>query len=163
VPGGKYEVLIAASSQDIRLRGCVEIAGETLKIPEWQNGSWYATLSGNPSREEWEKAMGHSVSIVPEAKKGQYTMDNSCLEMKDSSFIMKIQYKVTENIIAKSFGGKKDYSEPAFKMMMACATDCPLRAVVINGSGAMSDSLAKGLLEMANGHYIRGIKAMLKR
>ncbi len=163
VPGGNYEVLLAASSEDIRLRGSIEIAGETVKIPKWQKGSWYETLSGNPTREEWEKAMEHSVAIVPEAKKGQFTMDNSCLEMKDSSFIMKIQYKVTENIIAKSFGGKKDYSDPSFKMMMVCATDCPLRASVISSGGVMSDSLAQGLLEMANGHYVRGIKAMLKK
>lgn len=163
VPGGSYEVLLAASSQDIWLRGFVDVAGETLKIPEWQAGSWYETLSGRPSREGWEKVLGHSVPIRPEAKKGQFTLDNSCLEMKDSSLIMKIQYKVTENIIAKSFGGKKDYSDMAFKMMMVCATDCPLRATVISSGGAVSDSLAQGLLEMANGHYIRGIKAMLKR
>ena len=163
VPGGKYEVLIAASSQQIRLSGCIEVAGESMEALSWQIESWYETLSGNPSRAEWEKVMGHSVAIVPEAKKGQFTMDNSCLEMKDSSLIMKIQYKVTERIIAKSFGGKKDYSDPAFKMMMVCATDCPLRATIISAGGAMSDSLAKGLLEMANGHYIRGIKAMLEK
>lgn len=163
VPGGKYEVLLAASSRDIRLRGFVEIEGETVKPSRWQTGSWYRTLSGKPSREEWEMAMGHAVAIVPEAKKGQFTMDNSCWEMKSSSLIMKIQYKVTENIIAKSFGGKKDYSDPAFKMMMVCATDCPLRASVISAGGSMSDSVAQGLLDMANGHYIRGIKAMLKK
>ena len=163
VPGGSYEVLLAASAQDIRLRGFAEVAGETIKLPEWQKGSWYETLSGEPSRGEWEKAIGHSVPILPEAKKGQFTLDNSCLEMKDSSLIMKIQYKVTENIIAKSFDGKKDYSDPSFKMMMVCATDCPLRATVISSGGTMSDSLAQGLLEMANGHYIRGIKAMLKK
>ena len=163
VPGGSYEVLLAASAQDIRMRGFAEVAGETIKLPEWQKGSWYETLSGEPSRGEWEKAIGHSVPILPEAKKGQFTLDNSCLEMKDSSLIMKIQYKVTENIIAKSFDGKKDYSDPSFKMMMVCATDCPLRATVISSGGTMSDSLAQGLLEMANGHYIRGIKAMLKK
>lgn len=183
VPGGKYEVLLAASSRDIRLRGIVFVTspqsgfsirpaeagenstgneGETLKVPEWQRGSWYETLSGSPSREEWEGVMGHSVVIIPEAKKGQFTMDNSCLEMKTSSLIMKIQYKVTEKIIAKSFGGKKDYSDPAFKMMMVCATDCPLRSVVISSGGIVTDSLAQGLLEMANGHFIRGIKAMLR-
>ncbi|MDE7249542.1 MAG: glycoside hydrolase family 3 C-terminal domain-containing protein, partial [Lachnospiraceae bacterium] len=163
VPGGRYEVFLAASSQDIRLRGFIEIAGESLTVPEWQTGSWYETLADNPSREEWEKVMGHSVAIVSEEKKGQFVLDNSCLEMKDSSLVMKIQYKVTENIIAKSFGGKKDYSDPAFKMMMICATDCPLRSVVICSGGSVSDSLAKGLLEMANGHYIRGIIAMLKK
>lgn len=162
VPEGNYEVQIAASSRDIRLRGFIGIAGETVKASEWQTGSWYETLSGSPSREEWERAMGHPVAVVPEAKKGEFTMDNSCLEMRDSSFIMKIQYKVTESIMAKSFGGKKDYSDPAFKMMMVCATDCPMRAVIISSGGAVSDSLARGLLEMANGHYIRGIKAMLK-
>ena len=162
IPGGRYEILLAASSRDIRLRGLIEVAGESLEVAEWQQGSWYETLSGSPSREEWERAMGHSVAIPPEARKGQFTMDNSCLEMRGSSFVMKIQYKVMENIIAKSFGGKKDYSDPAFKMMMVCATDCPLRACVICSGGVMSDSLAQGLLEMANGHFIRGIKAMLK-
>ena len=163
VPGGRYDVFLAASSQDIRLRGFIETEGESLTVPEWQAGSWYETLAGNPSREEWEKVMGHSVAIVSEEKKGQFVLDNSCLEMKDCSLVMKIQYKVTENIIAKSFGGKKDYSDPAFKMMMICAVDCPLRAVVICSGGTVSDSLAKGLLEMANGHYIRGIISMLKK
>ena len=163
VPGGKYEVLLAASSRDIRLRGSVEVKGEEVKQTKWQPGSWYRTLSGTPSREEWEMAMGHAVAIAPEVKKGHFTMDNSCYEMKGSSLIMKIQYKITENLIARSFGGKKDYSDPAFKMMMVCATDCPLRASVISAGGSMSDSMAQGLLEMANGHYIRGIKAMLKK
>lgn len=38
---------------------------------------------------------------------------------------------------------------------------CPLRAAVINSGGTMNDSLAKGLLQMANGHYLKGIAAML--
>ena len=94
-------------------------------------------------------------------KKGHFTLDNTCMEMKDSSVVMKIQYKVTENIIAKSYGGKKDMSNPSYRMTLICAVDCPLRAAVINSGGAMNDSLAKGLLQMANGHYLKGIAAML--
>ena len=134
-----------------------------MPVPAWQAGSWYETLQGTPSHQEWEKVMGHPVSQLPEPKKGQFTLDNTCMEMKDSSLVMKIQYKVTEGIIAKSFGGKKDYSDPAFKMMMICATDCPLRATVISAGGSMTDQLAQGLLEMANGHMIRGVRAMLKK
>ena len=67
--------------------------------------------------------------------------------------MMKIQYKVTEGIIAKSFGGKHDMSDPAFKMMMVCATDCPMRSVVISSGGAMNDTLAKFMLLMANGIF----------
>lgn len=94
-------------------------------------------------------------------KKGHFTLDNTCMEMKDSSVVMKIQYKVTENIIAKSYGGKKDMSNPSYRMTLICAVDCPLRAAVINSGGTMNDSLAKGLLQMANGHYLKGIAAMV--
>ncbi len=163
IPDGIYTIQIGASSRDIRLEQTMEISGEEIPIPAWQTGSWYETLADTPSHEEWEKLMGHPVSIIPEPKKGQFTMDSTCMEMKEHSLVMKIQYKVTENIIAKSFGGKKDLSDPSYKMMLTCSTDCPLRSTVISGGGAMSDSLAQGLLHMANGHYIKGIAAMLKK
>lgn len=163
IPGGTYKIQIAASSWDICLEEAIEISGEEISAPAWQQGSWYETLSGKPSREAWEKLMGHPVPVIPEPRKGQFTMDSTCMEMKDHSFVMKIQYMVTENIIAKGFGGKKDLSDPSYKMMLTCATDCPMRSVIISGGGAMSDSLAQGLLHMANGHYIKGICAMLKK
>lgn len=163
VPTGTYTVQVGASSQDIRLAESIEIIGEKVAVPAWQTGGWYESLSGEPSREEWEKLMGHPVPVQAEPKKGQFTMDNTCMEMKDHSLVMKIQYMVTENIIAKSFGGKKDMSDPAYRMMLTCAVDCPMRAVIISGGDAMSDSMAAGLLHMANGHFIKGIAAMLKK
>lgn len=160
IQSGTYGVWVGSSSRDNRLKTEIPVSGEQLPAPTWQAGSWYETLSGTPSREKWEALMGHPVSILPEPKKGSFTMDNSCLEMKDSSLMMKIQYKVTENIIAKDFGGKKDLSDPAYRMTRTCATDCPLRAVIINSGGSMSDSMAAGLLHMANGHYLKGLKCI---
>ncbi len=163
IPGGSYLVQIGASSRDIRLEQAVAIPGDEIIAPAWCAGSWYETLDGKPGREEWEKLMGHPVPIVPEPKKGQFTMDSTCMEMKDHSLVMKIQYRVTEAIIARGFGGKKDMSDPSYRMMITCATDCPMRSVVISGGGLMSDSLAQGLLHMANGHYLKGLVAMLKK
>ena len=163
VPEGDYTVMAAGSSADIRLSQKIHVCGEMVAAPEWQSGSWYETLSGLPQRSEWEKLMGHSVPVEAEPKKGHFTLDNSCYEMKDSSLVMKIQYKVTENIIAKSYGGKKDLSNPAYRMTLTCAVDCPLRAAAISSGGAMSDALMNGLLYMANGHYFKGIAAMLKK
>ena len=160
IPGGTYTVQIGASSRDIRLKGEIEVSGESIPAPDWQAGSWYETLEGEPNRAEWEKLMGHPIPILPEPKKGQFTMDNSCMEMKDSSLIMKIQYKVTENIIAKNFEGKKDLSDPSYRMMLICATDCPLRSVIISSSGSMTDSMAAGLLHMANGQFLKGLKCI---
>ena len=163
IPGGAYTVMLGSSSRDIRLRAGIEVSGEALPAPAWQAGSWYESLKGVPGREEWEKLMGHPVAILPDPKKGSFTMDNSCMEMKNGSLVMKIQYKVTENIIAKDFDGKKDLSDPAFRMMLISSTDCPMRAVIINSGGMMNDSLAAGLLHMANGHFLKGLAAMLKK
>jgi beta-glucosidase len=165
IPGGEYTIEIGSSSRDIRLSETITVDGESVPAEEWQAGSWYERPVGLPSREGWEKLMGRKIPLSTEPQKGFFTMDNSCMEMKDRSLIMKIQYKVTEGIVAKGFGGKRDMSDPAFKMMMLSATDCPMRSVVISSSGAMNDSLAKFMLFMANGIFskiknlIMGLKA----
>lgn len=161
IPGGTYRILACASSRDIRLEMELDIAGETLFVPYWQAENWYETLNGQPGREDWEKLMGHPVPVQPEPKKGSFTMDSSCAEMKDRSLIMKIQYNVTANIVAKSFGGKKDLNNPDYRMTLLCATDCPLRSVIVNSNGSMSDAMAEGFLHFANGHILRGFKAFL--
>lgn len=163
IPAGTYGILVGASSREIRLQTELTVRGEKIAVPEWQHGSWYETLEGTPTREAWEKLMGYPVALVPEPKKGSFTMDSTCMEMRDSSFVMKIQYKVTENIVAKSFGGKKDLSDPAYRMMLTCATDCPMRSVVISSGGIMKESLAQGMLHMANGRWLKGIAAVLKK
>ncbi len=163
VPEGTYTVMAGSSCEDIRLSREIHIDGENLAVPKWQKESWYETLKGLPTRSDWEKLMGHAVPLAAESKKGHFTLDNSCYEMKDSSLVMKIQYKVTENIIAKSYGGKKDMFNPAYKMTLTCAVDCPLRAAAICSGGVMSDAVMNGMLHMANGHYFKGIAAMLKR
>ena len=161
IPSGEYLIEIGSSSRDIRLSGSITLLGENVKssCPD----SWYHTLKGNPTREEWEKLMGHSVPLSMEPKKGEFTMDNSCLEMKKYSLMMKIQYMVTRSIISKGIDGKKDMSNPTYKMMITSAVDCPMRSAVINSGGMMGESLARGMVLMANGKLLRGIAAMMKK
>ena len=161
IPAGEYVIEIGSSSRDIRLSQSITVSGEevTSTCPD----SWYHNLVGSPTREEWEGLMGHSVPLSVEPKKGEFTMDNSCMEMKGSSLMMKIQYLVTKSIISKGIEGKKDMTNPAFKMMLISATDCPMRSVVINSGGMMSESVARGMLLMANGKFFKGIAAMMKK
>lgn len=79
------------------------------------------------------------------------TMDNSVEEMKDFSLIMRIMYKAVEKTVAKGFGGKADYENPDFRMMMASSAGSPLRSMQI--SGGMKGGIMSGILEMANGHF----------
>ena len=159
IPGGEYVIEIGSSSRDIRLSESITVSGENVvsNCPD----SWYHTLQGIPTREEWEKLMGHSVPPSREPKKGEFTMDNTCLEMKKYSFLLQIQYLVTKSIISKGIDGKKDMSNPTYRMMLTSAVDCPMRSVVINSGGMMSESVARGMVLAANGKFIRGILAMI--
>ena len=152
VPAGRYHLSIGG------LTVAVSRDGEALPAPAWQAGGWYESCRGKPSRTEWERMLGRHYQ-PPVLQKGRFTMDNTVEEMKDFSLIMRILYRIVESVIAKGFGGKKDYENPEFRMMMASSVGGPLRGMQI--SGGMKDGVAQGLLEMANGRCIRGICKML--
>ena len=92
-------------------------------------------------------------------KRAAFTMDNTVMEMKDDSLMMKIINKTVEKKIAKGFGGKADYSDPSFHMMMASAADASLFGMKINGG--MKNGVLEGMLEFADGNPLRGIYRMM--
>lgn len=153
VPAGRYVIHVGG------LSAAVEKGGEALPAPSWQAGSFYKSCRGKPARGEWERLLGHPYT-PPVLKKGYFTMDNTVEEMKDFSLVMKIMYKATESVIAKGFGGKKDYDDPDFRMMMAASAGSPLRSMQI--SGGLKDGLMQGLLDMANGHCLRGVLKLIR-
>ena len=162
MPEGQYRIEVGASSQDIRLSHNMYVQGVQIQKPAWQAGSWYETLKGTPSRETWEKLMGRRGPIAAEPKKGEFTMDNTCLEMKPYSLVMKILYVFTKLFINRGFKGERTMDNPAYRMMITQALDCPLRAMVICGGGVFSERLAKCLLYIANGQFFRAIRAMFR-
>ena len=153
VPGGAYTICIGGLSAPI------EKSGETLPAPAWQGGSWYEHCIGKPNQTDWEAMLGQKYA-PPVLRKGSFTMENTVEEMKSYSLIMKIMYKATERIIAKGNGGKIDYENPNFRMQMASSAGGPLRSMMI--SGGIKGGVFPGLLEMANGHFFRGIWKMVK-
>lgn len=163
VPAGSYEICIGASVADIRLHAALNVDGVSLAAPDWQKGSWYETLQGLPTDAEFEKLCGSPLQSDPEPKKGAFTMEHSTMELKDISAVMMQMFKGTEATIAKSFGGKADYSDPTFKMMVMSGADAPLRAAVLSSCGAFPANLAEGMLAMANGHPLNGVKKIIKK
>lgn len=158
-----YRAEIGASSEDIRLSYDISVEGEALPAPAWQKGSWYEDPAGWPSDREFERLYGGPVMKEPEIRKGAFTMEMSTMEMKDSSLVMKGLFKATEKTMAQAFGGRADYSDPAFKMMVISGADSPLRAAVLSGGGAFPAHVAEGMLEMANGHFLKGLRKMGKK
>ncbi|MBO5253629.1 MAG: glycosyl hydrolase, partial [Clostridia bacterium] len=92
-------------------------------------------------------------------KKGSFTMDNTVMEMMDYSLIMKLFFVGVEMTVARGFGGKKDYENPEFRMLINASAGAPLRSMQI--SGGIKGGIMPGLLEMANGHFLKGIWKMI--
>ena len=153
IPSGTYTIQVAGLSEQI------DINGEILEVADDQKGLWYETCAGKPNQKDWETMLGKKY-VAPVLKKGCFTMDNTVIEMKDYSLIMKIMFKAVEATIAKGFGGKKDYENPDFRMLMNSSAGSPLRTMQI--SGGMKGGVLPGMLEMANGHVFRGIWKMIK-
>ena len=153
VPAGRYTVSIGGLTADI------EKSGEALPIPPWQGGSWYEHCTGKPNQADWEAMLGRKYT-PPILKKGSFTMDNTVMEMKDHSLIMKIMFKAVEATVAKGFCGKKDYENPEFRMLINSSAGSPLRSMQI--SGGMKGMLLPGMLDIANGHFFHGIRRIIK-
>ena len=162
VPRGKYKIMLGSSVKDIRLEAGIEIDGEDVKTPEILCGTFYEKPAGKPTEEDFIKLYG-KLPDDKEPQKGEYTMDSTCLEMKDKSVVMKLQHALTRSLTSKVTGVKKDENNAAYKMMVTSAVDCPMRALVIHGAGRLKESFVRGLLDMANGHFFKGIKRMTRK
>ena len=153
IPGGRYTIEIGGLTAEL------PIDADTVKErPELIN-SWYQHPHGTPSQSEWEKLIGRPYHET-KPQKGAFTMENTVMEMRDQSLVMRIMYHAVESVVAKGFDGKKAYDDPDFRMMMAAAADCSMSSSQINGG--IRDGIMQGMVEMANGHYLRGILRMIR-
>lgn len=82
IPGGVYTVMVGSSGESLPLTARVEKEAVSLSAPEVP--VWYFAPKGKPSHADFEALVGHSVTEKP-LKKGEFTMENSVMEMKDHS------------------------------------------------------------------------------
>ena len=158
VPSGDYAICIGKNSHEMCLKKEVSIdmdeVTDSATLPKW-----YRTLMGVPARQDFEVLLGRRI-VDSSIKKGQFSKENTIMEMKDHSLIMKLVYFGFETVMARKYGGR-DYSNPTFKMMMTTAMDCSVSGMQINGG--IKGYVLQGLVEIANGRFFKGIQLMFKK
>ena len=160
VMSGVYRILIGASSRDVRLQADVNVHGVSARSV---NGiaPWYVELAGTVTQNDFESLLGRRIEVVPVKRKGEYTLECSFQDMKES-FIIKQVIKWIERTIAKSFGGV-DYSDPTFKMIIASSISTPLKNLSQLSPESMPRNVTVGLVHLANGRILRGILALMNK
>lgn len=139
VPGGVYAAEIGT------LRVQIVKDGSPVPAPAWQEKSWYGTLRGTPTHEEWETLLGRRFISRP-AKKGEFTMDTTLLEARESSRFMRVLCGAIELYLHLRYRSRND---PAYRMLLSTALQSSIRSIAINA--AIPEPPIRLLLRIANG------------
>lgn len=160
VDSGEYAIQIGASSRDIRLTRSVTVHGAkpnpaiNADVPAYCDPGCVWPVP----KEQFERVLGHPVP--PERSIRPFTA-NSTLGEVQASFAGRMFYKMIQKNMAKQFGGGDSEGMEEFtKIIDAMLEDMPIRQLAMMSGGAMTPAVVAGLVEMMNGHYLRGLKKM---
>jgi beta-glucosidase len=161
IPEGTYRISIGASSRDIRLSRDVIIRGKRLQKDSASQAAWYTSLQGKPTQADFEALLGRPIEPHHKPQKGGYTLNSSFREMQ-KSLPIRIMLWTIERAVAKGFGGV-DYSNPNFRGIIEITSTNPLKSMVTASGGLFGLNIAQGLVDMANGHFIKGLRSFLRK
>ncbi|MDE6869654.1 MAG: fibronectin type III-like domain-contianing protein, partial [Clostridia bacterium] len=155
---GEYNILIGASSRDIKLQGVIQVKfdQEEKKIPDYQSicPCYYdiAHYDEIPS-EQFAKLYGGDIPVNADTKRGYFDYNTTIGELK-VCLIGKLIVKVAPSII-KSQVPNADIT--TMMMLKQGMEEMPLRGLVGISSGLIHTSLIDGMLMWGNKKYLRGI------
>ncbi|MDO4182314.1 MAG: glycoside hydrolase family 3 C-terminal domain-containing protein [Coriobacteriia bacterium] len=157
VPGGAYALEVGASCEDIRLRESVTLEGAPMPAPP---AVWYGAPSGKPTQQDFRALYGREIPVEI-FRRGTYTHNETVLEMMQTSWVMRIVYRIVHRYTKKGFPGNVDESNPEFAMMLSASVDCSLSCMKMFCS--FDTTVIDGLLDIANGHYLTGWRKVIFR
>jgi len=160
VEAGAFEILVGASSHDIRLTATVQVESDHSPDPVPDPvglAPYYFFPKGAPvSQETFERLLGRVVPGPGVAGQKPYTLNTPIADMLDST-LGRLLGRIMDWQIKSMF--KHDPDNPNALMVAASAWESPFRSITMGG---FTFEMLDGLLLMINGKFIRGLWALLK-
>ncbi|MEV3964247.1 glycoside hydrolase family 3 C-terminal domain-containing protein [Nocardia sp. NPDC050193] len=158
VERGDYELRVAAGSRDIRLTAVVSIDG--VEPRPATVAEWYHRPAGPPTLADFLTVHEPFPPVVAPGR-GTFDLNSSLFDIKDASPVCRLLFRGVERTVARHAGGRVDYRDVQFRMLMHSAAGLPLRNMTQMSRGRMSPRLARFVVDSANGHTVRGLWALL--
>jgi len=163
IESGTFEILVGASSRDIRLTETVEITSTQPAAPEIDReklAAYYDIPKGQPvNKAAFEALLGRPVPPNLGQQKGSYTFNTPVGDMSDS-FIGRQLANMMNKQISKMIAGMED--TPTALLMEAMVKELPLRGMLMTGDGSLNREMLDALLVMINGEFFKGFGALIK-
>jgi len=152
VEGGQYQIMIASDSQNIFLHGCLSVNG-TIKEGGYNKADYPSYFSGDITQitnEEFARLYGTEIPSGAWSKEigindtfGQFSYAKG--------FLAKMVYKVLSALKKRS--EKKGIPD----LNILFIYNMPIRGISRMAGGAINKDMCQAIVEIANGHGIRGI------
>ena len=162
VEAGEFEILVGASSRDIRLEGKVSVTAKACDIPNYRTSApaYYdiASLTRYPEA-DYEALLGRKAEKYVQPKRGEYTM-LTCMGQLNHGVIARLVKYLGHKYSVSLLPKDTPYSQ--IKMVRAGALDMPIRNTYAMSSGAVDYLMTCGLLDLVNGRFFRGLFRLIK-
>ena len=153
---GTYEIKVGASVADIRLETTMEVAGTTTEYPynPAQMQYYYTGIIQQISDPEFEALLGHP---IPSGKwDGELGINDAVCQMYYAkSRLCRSIYKILTDKI------KKNAEEGTPDLNLLFQYNIPFRGIAKMTGGMVSMDMVKGVVQVVNGHFFRGMKQVL--
>lgn len=146
VSSGKYEILIGASSNDIRLIQELKINGGNIDSDIEDLPKWYINPVGKPSREDFEVIYGKSIKTYKAPVKGEYDLSCSLEDIRNTNAGAMILGMKEQIIGAMGI----DSSNPQFEFIENMVLTTPLQRLAQQSGNKMLLDTFKMIIDAAN-------------
>jgi len=158
---GEFEILVGASSRDIRLRAALSLPGSEAPRAcrtEGLEPYFHPSQAAGFPRKSFEKLLGKPLPPNLPDKKGHFSLNTPLADMK-GTLVGAYLFRAFEKGMQKMQGPEKD--TPTSKMLNAILQEMPLRTALMM-SGEISREGLLALVTMMNGKFSKGLRAFLK-
>lgn len=158
---GNYLIMIGPSSKDCTLQASIYMNSPKMLQPDLEKSApTYYQLPNNEfeiNQTEFQTLYGETLPISDCKTSRPYGWNNT-LEDISHTLVGKIVNMYADRISRKV----SEAEEGQEGMMSATIKEMPFFSMVASGDGMVSESMMEGIIDLLNGHYIKGIMKVFK-